>query len=124
MHPDKNSAKQPQVDEAAMESAVRRVLSAIGAIAPETDEDVAWAEANIDEAGIDLPDALKSPPASAVQFGLQNTDQPNADAMHTPAGENLARAARNGKTIPPEILEKMARDREAAERQSEADGND
>ncbi len=121
-HAKDSNAQSPNAGESAMEGVVRRVLGATGRIVPETEEEVAWAEAAINESAVVLPSALDTPPSSDPRENKSSTSQPAVDALHTEAGSNLARAARNGKAVPDDVLKKMAQDRAAAEVEEEIDG--
>ena len=121
-HAKDNNAKSSNAGESVMEGVVRRVLGATGRIVPETEEEVARAEAAIDEDAVVLPAALDNPPLSDPGESQSSTSQPASNALHTEAGSNLARAARNGKSVPDDVLKKMAQDRAAAEAEEEIEG--
>jgi hypothetical protein len=119
-HAKDNNHKPSVADESALEAIVQRVLSATGRIVPRTEEEVADAEAQLKEENIKLPARLTQPPAgpswhdNAIEEPLRK--QPDSSSC-----ENLARAARCGKSIPEEILKQMECDRQNAE--CEANGN-
>lgn len=119
-HAKDNNHKPSDAGESAIEAIVQRVLSATGRIVPRTEEEVAEAEAQIKEESIRLPDGLTKPPA-----GPPPNDDPKVEPLRekplTAASENLARAARCGKNIPPDIQRRMKEDRLDAER--EVNGN-
>jgi len=120
-HAKDNNHKPSVADESVIEAIVQRVLSATGRIVPRTEEEVANAEARIKEENIKLPDGLTMPPS-----GPPPNDDAEAEPLRqkpqTAASENLARAARCGKDIPPEILQRMEKDRLSAEREANGDG--
>lgn len=116
-----NNHKPSDASESAIEEIVQRVLSATGRIVPRTEEEVADAEARIKEERVNLPDRLTKPPTGP----LVNDDadaEPLQEKPQTAASENLARAARCGKAIPPDILKRMEEDRLIAEREANGDG--
>lgn len=82
---------------------------------PKTKAEVAAAEKWLAENPVKLPASLTDPeavfrrPAAAV---LRFPDQ----AQPTSAAEHLARAARDGEEIPPDVEQRMREDREKAER--------
>lgn len=119
-HAKDDNHKPSVTDESAIEAIVQRVLSATGRIVPRTEEEVADAEARIKEENIRLPERLTRPPAGPPP----NDDaqaEPLREKPQTAASENLARAARCGKDIPPEVQKRMEEDRLEAEH--EANGN-
>lgn len=82
---------------------------------PKTKAEVAAAEKWLAENPVTLPASLDDPEtvfcrpaANVLRFPAK--DQP------TPATEHLARAARDGREIPPEVEQRMREDREKAER--------
>lgn len=120
-HAKDNNHKPSDADEFAIEAIVQRVLSATGRIVPRTVEEVADAEAQIDEENIILPDGLSKPPTGPPP----NDDaevEPFRGKPQTVASENLARAARCGNEIPPEILRRMKADRLNEERKGNGNG--
>jgi hypothetical protein len=106
--------------ESAVETLVCRVLRATGRIVPQTAEEVAEAEAIVDESTIELPSRLRHPPAGPC-IAADGVGDSATPLPHTEAAEALARAARNGKQIPPEVLERMQSDRRQAESEPDAD---
>jgi hypothetical protein len=108
-------------DESAIEAIVQRVLSATGRIVPRTQEEVADAEAQIQEDNVQLSDGLAKPP-----IGPPPNDDAHTELLRekpqTVASENLARAARCGKDIPTEIQARMEEDRLNAEREATGNG--
>ena len=101
----------------ASERDVRAALAAMGWVPPASEGDVAATEAQLREEPVELParlaDAaavLEHPAPGAEATALRLPDAPDIDAT-------LARAAREGGTVTPEIEEIMRRDRAAAERE-------
>lgn len=91
----------------------------LGWIIPTTEDDVERAEAMLTTEKIDLPQQLKDPYQLLESL---DSDCPSFDpepvAADVDVEENLARAAREGGTILPEIEQRMRRDRQAAEQQT------
>ena len=110
-------------DEAEAGRAVHRALVLLGWLPPECDQDVTAAGAELSALGAALPTALADP-ASAWDRAFRE-DRPAVRLLHFPVDrgveEGMARAARRGRKIAPEIEERMRRDREQAER-DEDDG--
>jgi hypothetical protein len=104
------------------DSLERRVFDAmrsLGWIIPTTDEDVERAESMLAKEVIDLPDELKDPYQTLE--GMTSDCPPFDPApVLSDAGveENLARAAREGGIIRPEIEQRMRQDRQAAEKKT------
>ncbi len=109
-------------EEAELSRRVAEAMTAMGWLAPVTEQDVALAEqrlarrADAPAARLDLPpgqgpDAPRRGPIPAPPPGWAGPDR-SAD---------LARAARNGQAIPPEVLQAMRRDRDRAEADAAGD---
>jgi len=85
-----------------------------GLLLPTTKEEVEREEARQEEETISIPESLKDP------FKILERNQPpilnKRIITDKKADEGLARAAREGGDILPEIEEKMRRDREEAEK--------
>lgn len=115
--------KEPRRDginhDTSTEKLLHDYLRRTGKLIPQTVEDVAAAEAWIATQNIQLPENLK------VQSGCSLSRKPKAAAvLKFPVGstgvpEGLARAAREGKTIDPEVEEQMRKDREQKEREAD-----
>ena len=128
------------------EQDVYEALKSSGWMVPECDDDVRRAEAELSQALAPLPESLADPQAvfegqaappsaaspgtapGAVSPGTSPRDACGLAALRLsvfppdPQTEhNLARAARQGGNIPPEIEEKMHRDRKTAEDASQQD---
>jgi len=99
-------------------------LRSLGWIAPQCDEDVRRAEQEAGARPVELPEALQD--ARAVLRGDRSADEPRARTLPLPGDpgidSTLARAAREGGHVPPEIEEAMRRDRQAAERDADHGG--
>jgi hypothetical protein len=91
---------------------VHEALKSAGWAMPQSEDDVRRAEGRIAESPAALPEALRDP-AGAVERAAR--PEPLALPPGRQAAENLARAAREGGEVPPEIEEIMRRDRRAAE---------
>jgi hypothetical protein len=111
----------------ALEARVHEALRAEGLRIPRTEEEVARAEAAWASEPAALPEALARPPAppgpTAEPAGARAWRTPR---LPDPARifDEMARAAREGKPIPPEVEEVLRRDREAAERGQGANDED
>ena len=96
-----------------------RAVSSLGWRLPESDEEIAEAEQWVEEHPLDLPDEITDPEqalGSSRRFMKRPLRTlPNEDVV----ADNLARAAREGKEIPPEIEARMKKDREDAERKED-----
>ena len=92
---------------------MHRALKGLGWLVPEREAEVAEAETEAGAEAAILPPALQD--ADAVFAGGAQNVAPPALPLEAEADEHLARAARDGGTIPPEIETQMRRDRQAAE---------
>jgi hypothetical protein len=97
---------------------IRRSAISRGMAIPETDEEFALSEEGVDPSKLPTHDFRK------VVKLIETGEMPESKIVafpETPAEvevvEEFAQAARNGAEIPPEIQEKMAADRAAAERE-------
>ena len=100
-----------------LEQDVFEALRREGWILPETEEEVRRAEADLKSAPIVLPPELTDPVNALKRMGRPS----GFKSLPSPAEDNqiesdLARAAREGGTIPPDVEEKMRKDRQEAER--------
>jgi len=106
-----------------LELQVCEAFLARGWIIPQTEADVSRAEAEMAaEVCEELPSKLRDP-CAVLRRSLERRAkvlslQPAEDDETT---EHMARAARSGKAIPPEIEERMRQDRETAERKATDD---
>ena len=100
-------------------------MKSLGWIVPECERDVRHAAETLSVAAEGLPQALSD--AGAVFDGKAADGgappHPVAPASDMRVDEHLARAAREGGTISPEIEARMRRDRQAAEKRQD-DGDD
>lgn len=112
----RNMPRPPADGGEALENEVHQALLSLGWLPPECEDDVQRADAELPAA--DLPEPLRDP---ATVFddkaGQAGRVIPFAFGSDAQIEEHLARAARNGGAIPPEIEERMRRDREEAEKQ-------
>jgi hypothetical protein len=114
--------KEPMSDEGGnhdqLEEHMHEAMKGLGWVLPRSLDDVAQVEAELDAEGCELPPALRDPFAVLER---KRADSPKAHFV--PANEDteecLAQAAREGKTISPEIRQKMQADRERVERKKE-----
>lgn len=101
------------------EQLVHDYLRRTGKLIPQTVEEVAAAEAWIATQNIELPESLH------LQSGCSLSRNPKAPSVlkfPSPSSgvpEGLARAAREGSAIAPEVEEQMKRDREQKEREAD-----
>ena len=104
-----------------LDSEILEAMCLEGWLIPQTVEAVLQAERELAEAPITLPAELCDPskilkrpasPLRLVRSGVSSSDNSMV--------ENLARAARNGAPLPPEVEERMRKDREKAERKDNA----
>jgi hypothetical protein len=106
----------PPPSKANLERHVYEAMRSLGWIIPTTEEDVARAESMLSREAVELPEELKNPYHILESM---DTDCPASDPEPVPVDaeveENLARAAREGGVIRPEIEQRMRRDRQAAE---------
>ena len=113
----------------ALEQDVHGAMKSLHWAVPECEADVRLAEVELSASAISLPEALSDAPAvldgkAAPQgtpprgaCGVANVKS-FAFFSDPTSEENLARAAREGGKIPPEIEERMRRDRQSAEEQA------
>jgi hypothetical protein len=100
-----------------LDSDIFAAMAQEGWLIPQTVEDVIQAERELQQAAITLPAELRDPAAllkrAAMPLRLVRAQTPSSDNS---AVENLARAARNGTLLSPEVEERMKKDREKVER--------
>lgn len=100
-----------------LEAEVFDAIRALGWAIPENEEEVKRAEAELAQEPVDVPDALRNADAVWNRVGHQEAGrQPSAFACNRVVLENLARAAREGGALTPEVEAQMRRDREQAEK--------
>jgi len=109
-------------DDADDDSLVRDVDAAVVSLGwkvPQTEDEVRRAELELTQLGADeaLPEALRDPQAVFGRPADRVEIRPQVIAFEPmpETEQELARAARQGSTIPPEVEQAMGRDREAAE---------
>ncbi len=111
-----------------IEANVHQAIRSLGWAVPECEQDVRRAEAELSASATPLPESLGD--AAAVFEGKTDGGVANVSLAEfgtdAQVEENLARAARQGGKIPPEIEQRMRRDREDAERKlsQDEDGED
>jgi hypothetical protein len=117
-----HTREQSQEDFEGLEQQVYEAFLARGWIIPQTEGDVSRTEAEIVmEDHRDLPFEMRDP-YTVLRRALDA--RPKVLALTPVVSETpelLARAAREGKDIPPDIEERMRHDREMAERKAEND---
>jgi hypothetical protein len=86
-----------------------------GAFVPQTPEEVARAEGELDEEKVELPASLRDPLAILRRKNAPRTQPRRAPHVDQSAADNMACAARNGGEIPPEVEAAMDRDEADAE---------
>jgi hypothetical protein len=102
-----------------LERRVYDAMRALGWIIPTTEEDVERAESMLSKEAVPLPEELKDPYQT-----LEGMDSdcppfdPEPAAVNAEVEEHLARAAREGGVIRPEIEQRMRADRQAAEQKT------
>jgi len=102
-----------------LEREVDEAMTSLGWKVPQTEDEVLRAEAELAENPAPLPDELTDP--EQVFDRAPGQVETGAEPLLFPTDQDieadLARAARDGGPIPPEIEEVLRRDREAAERE-------
>lgn len=103
--------KRINIQEADFELYLDNALKSYGYLFPETDEQMTVFEENMET--ISIPEELESP--DFVFEGKKRVFTPTIIPINNSEGENnWALAARDGKEIPSDILEKMKKDKEEA----------
>lgn len=113
----KNTTDGPELSDQEAEKLVYEAFKRSGAFVPQTTEQVLAAEAELDEARIELPQSLQDPMAilkRTVKPVVVHTFPVRAVTDAT-AIENLACAAKHGSVISPEVLQQMEADEQNAE---------
>jgi len=102
-----------------LEREVDEAMTSLGWKVPQTEDEVLRAEAELAENPAPLPDELTDP--AEVFDRAPGQTEAGTGPLLFPTDQDieadLARAARDGGPIPPEIEEVLRRDREAAERE-------
>ena len=121
----RHSRKHTDGEKPPPENDVHRAMRSLGWAMPESEADVRRAEEDLDANPVSLPDALADPkavferehrPDSTIPMRLPFSGSSYIDAT-------LARAAREGGEITPEVEDAMRRDRKAAERDAQDETN-
>jgi hypothetical protein len=118
MPPEKQKQQdEKELSEQEAEQVVYEALRLCGAFLPQTVDEVARAEAEVDEHSVELPPKLRDPFAllERMQKGATGLPFPRNRAVDSEAVENLAFAAKNGSDIPPEVLSRMDEDERNAD---------
>lgn len=101
------------IQEVDFEVYLDNALKSYGYLFPETDEQISKYEEDIDQ--FPLPEDLKSP--DLIFKSKRRVIKKKTMVYNNPEGEkNWAIAARDGKEIPSDILEKMKNDRKEAKK--------
>jgi hypothetical protein len=100
-----------------LERTVHDAMLLRGWLIPTSEEQVLRAESELADHSVELPKELEDP-ACVLDAIADCVQEPRLRLpVNREAAENLARAAREGGEIPPEIEERMRVDREKAERE-------
>ena len=106
----------PKTDEE-VERLIQEAVRKLGWSIPATIEDVKRLEEELGAENVELPESLRDPEQ------LLDSRRPSIPLSSGPrvsdTEENLAQAARFGRTIPDETMARMENDREAAQQQSD-----
>jgi len=121
-HSDNQVVPDVEQQEEQLNLLVYQALEQDGSLIPTTPEAVARAEAELDNEDLELPATLANFDA-ALRHASQNHLM-NCMPLQIPTGteENLARAAREGGDVPPEVEAQMRADRAASEDDANAKG--
>lgn len=100
------------------ESLIRRAMLELKWVIPTTPEEVEQAESLLRDDTIQLPAELANPLDVLERASTPPARHSNPQVLpkDTAVQENLARAAREGGTIPADVQERMKQDRDDAER--------
>jgi hypothetical protein len=106
--PNRNKARELTTEE--VEAALHAALRNEGHLFPQTDEDVAELERNLDLSSVPTPDTDKFRRLLEEHAGNKVISLPQMNQATSPVvEENLAQAARNGRKIPDEVQRRMDR---------------
>ena len=114
----KHTRRKAKLSDDDADGLIYEALCRDGKFVPQFPEEVAEAEAAIDESIVELPTALRDP------LSVLNRKAPTRSALRPPpavdvsAVENMSCAARHGGEISPETEKVMDEDEEAAEREN------
>ena len=106
------------VDEAKLERLLRETCRATGMLFATTEKDVVREEQRQAGESIELPEEIRDPEHVWNSARVPRVRPRYAPLVNQEINENLARAAREGTSIPKEIEELMHRDREMVEKES------
>lgn len=113
--------KKAEFGDELVERLAHRAARNAGWLMPETEDEVAQAELELAINPVPLPPELADPSAILNHLtGCQSVPGPIRLRISADVETNLARAAREGSDISPDVEARMRADREAAER--DADG--
>jgi hypothetical protein len=112
----KSGQKGKKPDSSVLEREIIHAMHDEDWLAPETEEAVKRAEAQLTGEKISIPTSFEHPRALLQRSGkIRVIRRSDRSAESDEAREDLARAAREGGTISPEIEERMKMDRDRAE---------
>src|SRR5436305_14293184 len=112
----KTNTERREKSKGQLEELLHEAMVCLGWLIPATPAGVARAEAEIDEESIELPESLLDPYAILDATVRPSSTTPVRQPSNDDIVQCLARAAREGKDISPEVEEQMRKDRERAER--------
>jgi hypothetical protein len=116
------SSRQPKDDRfEETERLVHEYLRSTGKLIPQTPEEVAAVEEWLSQHDVELPKTLRSLDGCSLPRKLETPIVIPFPRVSTETSEGLARAARDGKAITPEVETRMKRDREEKEREGRSD---
>jgi len=105
----------------ATEGELHDAARALGWVVPQDEADAHLAETRQEFLPGNLPDSLRDPLAALARARAAASPEPSALETDVVAEANLARAARDGAPIPPEIEARMHADRDEAEARAQAE---
>lgn len=105
-------------DEADLERLLFHASRATGKLFAQTEDEVAREEQRQNDMSSELPETLNDPEATWRHANEGPVFTPLTPIVDAEIGNNLARAARQGKAIPKEVEDQMHRDREKVEQES------
>jgi hypothetical protein len=114
--PGNNKPDEKAQNEGGPEQLIYDAMQSLGWLVPLTPEEVARAEMALALDPVELPESLRDPAAILDEQSKERTSFP-CPAGESAAAEQLARVAREGGAIPPEVEARIRKDRERAERQ-------
>lgn len=116
----KSKGKGEKPDGSALDREVLQAMREEGWLAPETEVEVLEAEAELATQQAQIPPPLEHP-RELLHHVAKISPIPHSQPETTEASENLARAAREGGKLSPEIEQRMKNDRDAAEAKNQHD---